>query len=60
MLKVVCCSLIGKKRHLEPGKEPECREDAEVTEPDDDQQTGFVGDILDVEAPQGSLDVGFI
>jgi len=32
-----------------------------VTEPDDDQQqTGFVGDILEVEAPQGSLDVGFI
>lgn len=60
MLKVVCCSLIGKKRHLEPGKEPKCREDAVATESDDDQQTGFVGDILDVEAPQGSLDVGFI
>lgn len=58
---VICCSLIGKKRSLEPGKEPKCKEDAEVTEPDDDQQqTGFVGDILNLEAPQGSLDVGFI
>ena len=52
---------IGKKRHPEPGKESECREDNEVVETDDDQQqTGFVGDILEVEAPQGSLDVGFI
>ena len=46
---------------MEQGKEPECREDAQVTGPhDDQQQTGFIGDILDVEAPQGSLDVGFI
>ncbi|KAJ7381448.1 tRNA (cytosine(34)-C(5))-methyltransferase [Desmophyllum pertusum] len=47
----------GKKRTLET--EQECKN--VMTEPDDDeQQAGFVGDILNLEAPEGSLDVGFI
>ena len=45
---------------LELEGEAKCKED-EVTQPnDDEQQTGFLGDILNLEAPEGSLDVGFI
>ncbi|KAL9976465.1 hypothetical protein ACROYT_G013772 [Oculina patagonica] len=50
----------GRKRALQTEGEAECKED-EVTQPnDDEQQAGFLGDILNLEAPEGSLDVGFI
>lgn len=38
----------------------ECMEEVRDKPADDEQQTGFIGDILNLEAPEGSLDVGFI
>lgn len=32
----------------------------EVKVAKDDEQTGFIGDFLNVETPKGSLDVGFV
>jgi len=36
------------------------KEDAVDKPSEDEEQTGFIGDILNLEAPEGSLDVGFI
>ena len=36
------------------------KEDVDSEPDDDEQQAGFVGDFFNVEAPEGSLDVGFI
>ena len=29
-------------------------------EEEEEQQAGFIGDILNLDAPEGSLDIGFI
>ena len=35
-------------------------EEAQPSGDEEEQHTGFIGDVLNVDAPEGSLDVGFI
>lgn len=60
-MKYCICSWTGKKTSREQEDESTVKTDDAVDEPSEDQQqTGFIGDILNLEAPEGSLDVGFI
>jgi len=65
-MKYCICSWTGKKPPREQEDESSVKtdggfkEDAVDKPSEDEEQTGFIGDILNLEAPEGSLDVGFI
>lgn len=50
----------GEEEEKSAVEDEDSMERVEVKVEKDDEQTGFIGDFLNVETPKGSLDVGFV
>ena len=55
-----CFSFLGKKDAMDSKQETTSKEDKDNEQGDDEKNLDFIGDFLNVEPPEGSLDVGFI